>query len=152
MSLEAWDFIQNEFILLNRLIEKHRPLIESARNKIPDEFQISALGAMLQSFYGGVENLFKRIAIDIDGEFSKSDSWHKNLLDRMAAPYKDRPAVITDNLRMRLHRYLDFRHVFRSGYSYDLNWNKMNDLVYGCEETLSILKNELSVFRTIAKK
>jgi hypothetical protein len=146
LSPKIQEYIENEFILLTRLIEKHRPLIKTAQDKIPEDFHISTLGAMLQSFYGGIENLFKRIAYDVDGNFSKSDSWHKNLLDRMALPYKDRPAVITDDLRKRLHKYLDFRHVFRAIYSYDLNWKKMRDLVLGCEETLLLLQTELNVF------
>jgi hypothetical protein len=151
MSIEIWDYLQNEFVLLNRLIEKHSPLIEAARTKVPDEYHISTLGAMLQSFYGGIENLFKRIALDVDGEFSKSDSWHKNLLDRMAAPFKDRPAVISDDLRIRLHKYLDFRHVFRSVYAYDLNWNKMRELVYDCEKTLQLLQTEMAIFKAAIK-
>lgn len=151
MSIDVRVYIDNEIVSLNRLIEKHRPLIELARDKVPEEYYISTLGTMLQSFYGGVENLFKRIALDIDGEFSKSDSWHKNLLDRMAFPFKDRPAVITGDLRKRLHKYLDFRHVFRAIYSFDLNWNKMRELVLECEETLVLLRNELDVFAIFLK-
>jgi hypothetical protein len=146
LSPKIREYTNNEFILIERLIEKHRPLIQIAHDRVPDDFHISTLGAMLQSFYGGVENLFKRIALDVDGDFSKSDSWHKNLLDRMASPYKGRPAVISDDVRKLLHKYLDFRHVFRSVYSYDLNWNKMRDLVLGCEEALRLLQGELNQF------
>ena len=152
MSPDVWDFIENEFKLLNRLLEKHAELIRSSRDKVPEEFYVSALGAMLQSFYGGVENLFKRIALGLDGDFSKSESWHKNLLDRMAGSFKDRPAVISENVRVRLHKHLDFRHVFRSAYSYDLSWPKMRDLVLTCEETLRLLEVEVEVFTAAFKK
>jgi hypothetical protein len=152
MSPDVWDYIENEFLLLNRLIEKHQPLIYLVRETTPDDFQVSALGAMLQSFYGGVENLFKRIALDIDGEFSKSDSWHKNLLDRMTTNYNNRPAVISEVMRRQLHKYLDFRHVFRSVYSYDLNWSKMQELVAGLDETMRNLTVEFDSFKASFKK
>lgn len=146
MSAEIRDYLKNEFILLDRLIKKHHPLIEIAHSEVPEDFYITTLGAMLHGYYCGIENLFKRIALDIDGEFSKSNSWHKLLLDRMSMPYKDRPAVISPELRKKLHMYLDFRHVFRGIYSFDLSWNKMKELVLNCEETLCQLKKELNSF------
>lgn len=42
--------------------------------------------------------------------------------------------------------YLEFRHVFRQAYSFQLRWDKMSPLVLGCEETLRQLEAELDVF------
>ena len=46
MSIEVWDYLENEFKQLNRLVKKHLPLIEIARTNVPDEYHISTLGAI----------------------------------------------------------------------------------------------------------
>ncbi len=101
---------------------------------------------MLHSFYNGVENLFKRIAVACDGSTPGGPSAHRDLLDAMARSGASRPRVITDAMRDVLERYLDFRHMFRHAYTFDLRWDKMADAVFGCEETLRQLESELAVF------
>ena len=105
-----------------------------------------ALAAILHSFYGGVENISKRIALEIDHSVPSGMSSHSGLLDQMARPTDLRPAVISKDLHERLDAYLDFRHVFRHAYAFDLKWRKMRDLVLKCEETLDTLQAELDSF------
>ena len=69
---------------------------------------------MLHSFYNGVENIFKRIALELDGQLPNSRTWHRDLLNAMARPGPSRRAVISEELRDHLNEYLNFRHVFRS--------------------------------------
>ena len=52
---------------LNRLIDEHRPLLESCASSEPNAIELSALATFLHSFYSGIENSLKRIAIEIDG-------------------------------------------------------------------------------------
>lgn len=98
---------------------------------------------MLHAFYNGVENLFKRIAIESGEGLPTGDIWHRRLLDQMAASTGARPAVIADDLHSRLRLYLDFRHVFRHSYTFDLRWDKMQELVLHCDETLTRLRHSL---------
>jgi len=101
---------------------------------------------MLHSFYGGVENIFKRIADELDGQSPHGGAWHRELLDLMARQGKARPAVISEALVERLDGYLDFRHFFRHTYVFILRWDRMKPLVRGCEETLKLLEQELDRF------
>ena len=71
---------------------------------------------MLHSFYSGVENIFKRIALELDGRLPDSSTWHRDLLDAMARQAQNRRAVISESLEDRLKEYLNFRHVFRPAY------------------------------------
>jgi uncharacterized NAD(P)/FAD-binding protein YdhS len=64
----------------------------------------------------------------------------------MVVPTPKRPAILSEALKERLQLYLSFRHVFRSAYSYDLNWSKMKDLVFGSKEVLLLVENELNGF------
>jgi hypothetical protein len=135
-----------ELALLNRLLELFDPLLTKVRTVEPDLVETAALGGILQSFYNGAENIFKRIALDVDGSLPTGGSWHSDLLDRMAQPIRNRPAVITMALQDCLWDYLEFRHVFRSAYGYLLRWEKMAHLILGCKDTLRQLETEIRGF------
>jgi hypothetical protein len=101
---------------------------------------------MLHSFYTGVENIFKRIALQIDGDIPSGYASHSDLLTAMSQPTAKRPAVISEELRVSLSAYLSFRHVFRHAYSFRLEWDKMRDLVLGSRATWRQLQKELGQF------
>ncbi len=131
---------------LDRLLAMHHELVKKCSLTPPDPIEISALSAMLHSFYTGIENLFKRVAIHLDQGILQGEMWHSRLLDSMVAPTLVRPAVITEALRDRLQGYLSFRHVFRHAYSFELRWEKMSPLVLECEKTLRWLEREMDEF------
>ena len=123
----------------------------NALSEPPNDIELSALAALLHSFYTGVENIFKRIAVELDGEPPRGEAWHRQLLDAMARPAKNRVAVISESLSDSLSEYLAFRHVFRQAYSFDLRWDKMSALVLNCEATFRRLEAELEAFsQTVA--
>lgn len=135
--------VQVEFEQLERLLATHRTLLERSEMDEPHGIELSALAAMLHSFYTGVENLFKRVAVEIDGHVPEGDLWHRALLDQMAAPTGQRPPVISAELRDALHQYLGFRHVFRQAYTFDLRWEKMRGLVLNCSSALRDVREAL---------
>ncbi len=98
---------------LNHLLDVHRPLLDKCANEAPNEIEISALAAMLHSFYTGIENILKRIVLESGGTLPSGETWHRDLLHAMSNPSQARAAVISISLRDRLRDYLRFRHVFR---------------------------------------
>ena len=138
--------VGTELSLLNRLLHEYRDLFSMASRAEPAGIEVLALSALLHSFYTGVENVFKRIADEIDGSIPSGGRYHAQLASQMAQPLGARPAVISRDLRNRLGEYLEFRHVFRYAYSFNLDWAKMSRLVIGCEETLRLLEAELAEF------
>jgi len=135
-----------ELGLLRKLVDFFRPLLDKAQSSEPEPLELPALASYLHSFYTGVENLFKQIAQDIDGSFPSGPDSHISLLRQMAQPTDLRPPVISEELRRQLRDYMDFRHVYRHAYTYELKWRKMADLVLHCEETLDRLHTELEAF------
>jgi hypothetical protein len=131
---------------LRRLIEIHSRLLAKCASQPPNEIELSALAALLHSFYTGVENIFKRVAVELDGETPRGEAWHRQLLETMAAPTSLRGALISESMRDTLSEYLAFRHVFRQAYSFDLRWEKMSGLVLNCEVTFRLLETELEAF------
>jgi len=98
---------------LNRLIDEHRPLLESCVSIGPTTIEVSALATFLHSFYSGIENTLKRIAIEIEGTVPSGDAWHTQLLTSMMTATNRRPAVLSATLHEVLREYLAFRHFFR---------------------------------------
>ncbi len=131
---------------LHRLLDKYRPLLDRCVVSPPNDIELSALAAMLHSFYNGIENIFKRTALELGGAVPSGEFWHKELLDSMSRATGQRGPVLSPELRDRLKEYMEFRHVFRHAYTFDLRWDRMNTLVLGCEETLRRLERELDRF------
>lgn len=135
-----------ELGLLRKLMDFFRPLLDKAQGAEPEPLELPALASYLHSFYTGVENVFKQIATDMDSSLPSGVNSHINLLGQMARGTDRRPPVISEELRRRLRDYMDFRHVFRHAYTFELKWRKMSDLVLRCEETLDRLQAELETF------
>ncbi|MGH9835203.1 MAG: hypothetical protein ACRD9Y_19455 [Blastocatellia bacterium] len=146
MSDKLRDLIAVERKHLNRELALYRPLLSKCVNEAPNEIELAALAAMLHSFYGGVENIFKQIVTELGETLPEGKSWHRELLDLMTNPTASRATVISTEMSYRLDEYLSFRHAFRHAYSFRLRWDKMAPLTLGCEETLRLLEAELDVF------
>lgn len=131
---------------LHLLLRTHQELLRRCRNQEPTVDELAALAAILHAFYNGIENLFKRIAVALDGGSPRSQVWHSALLDSMKCARVTRPAVITEDLGESLHEYLNFRHVFRHAYSFELRWVRMKHLVHASADTLERLEAELDQF------
>lgn len=129
MWRETREKVELEIGLLHRLVDSHESLMAKVADTEPDSVELSALSAYIHSYYTGIENIFKRIAMDVDGQRPSADRWHSDLLNLMSAPSANRPALIPPTLRAKLADYLAFRHVFRNAYTFDLRWDKMHSLV-----------------------
>jgi hypothetical protein len=146
----VWDKLRKQIEVerqqLHLLIDTHRPLLVKCSSGVPDGIECSALAAMLHSFYNGVENVFKRVAIGIDGALPSGATWHVDLLEGMTSATAARSGVISPALCDRLREYLNFRHFFRQAYTFQLRWDKMATLVLQCDATLQDLETELAQF------
>ena len=133
MNSSEWDKFRKQQATereqLQRLLSGMNRLLAQCRTKAPTKIELSALAALLHSFYTGVENIFERVTLELDGEPVQGEAWHRELLLRMKTPTARRPALLPEELHDSLNEYLRFRHVFRNAYSFDLDWRKMSPLV-----------------------
>jgi len=131
---------------LRRLLEVHRPLLVKCGSLAPDAIELSALAALLHAFYTGIENILKRVAVEVDGRVPAGELWHRQLLDQVAGATAQRPAVISPGLPDTLRGYLDFRHVFRQAYTFELRREKMTALVRDLDAIFREVETELDLF------
>ncbi len=150
MNSSGWDKFRKQQATereqLQRLLMGMNRLLAKCRDTAPTEIELSALAATLHSFYTGTENIFKRVAVELDGEPLRGDAWHRELLRRMKTPTAHRPALLSEELHDSLNEYLRFRHVFRNAYSFDLDWRKMSPLALAFGETFTKLEKALDDF------
>jgi hypothetical protein len=143
---ETQERVRLEMVLLRRQVDFTLPLLKKVESTEPEPYELQALAAHLHSFYTGIEKILGHIAKAIDGGMPSGFAWHSRLLTSMSQPTESRPAVISEDLYIRLYDYMTFRHMFHHAYTYDLKWRKMSDLVLHCEETLDRLEKELEAF------
>jgi hypothetical protein len=138
--------IEVELTQLRALMDRHPQLLAKGPQDTLTTVEIDAIAALLHSFYTGVENLFKRIAVAMDGGPPNGEMSHTRLLDSMTRSTTTRGAVISIELRIMLRKFFDFRHMFRHAYSFELQWSKMAPIVAECETTFQRLKQEMTCF------
>lgn len=123
---------------LKRLNEEMKLVLKKI---IPDTEQdfinVRAAGSVLHDFYCGLEKIFERIAVHIDGSLPEGLNWHKQLLLQMAAPFNSkRPAIISQELADVLKEFMQFRHLFRHIYGFELRWTRFNNLAISMDSVL----------------
>jgi len=123
-------------------------LILPSSTKRPSSVELRAIGSILHDFYSGIEKVFKRIALEIDGEIPKGEDWHIiHLLNRMAIRVPQvRPNVISSHLRDDLEDYLRFRLLFRHLYGFELKWSRCQALALNMPDILNHFLQELEEF------
>lgn len=127
-------------------------LLEMYQNELldiqrsPDLVELTALAGVLHSFYNGIEKTLLIISKNIDKDVPADINWHKTLLERMAKPNKHRKAVLTDDMKKELLKYLGFRHFVRHSYSFHLKWERMEDLVKPIRTVWEKFKAEILAF------
>jgi uncharacterized protein YutE (UPF0331/DUF86 family) len=114
----------------------------------PDLSQVfcESLALKLHNFYTGCERIFKIIASEFNGGLPSSYNWHQRLLNRMTTVQNYRPAVISQETAIRLKEYLNFRHVVRNIYGFELDSNRVAELVNDYYSVWESFSQELNEF------
>jgi len=101
VSPEVCSAVVLELAQLERLLTDFAPLRQKVKSTPPDLVETAALAGLLHSFYNGIENIFKRIAVHLDQARPRGELWHRELLTGMAQPNAQRTAVISRELLTR---------------------------------------------------
>lgn len=114
---------------LSQLIARAEQGWDRAKKK-NDDYYLDGVALNVHGFYSGLELIFEKIALAIDGSVPTGANWHRELLDQMSLEVSGiRPAVISDGLKEQLEEYRGFRHVVRNVYTHRLSEDKMRSLV-----------------------
>ncbi|MEP9411511.1 MAG: hypothetical protein HRF42_08910 [Candidatus Brocadia sp.] len=79
------------------------------------------VGSILHDSYNCCERIFRLIVGEINGAIPVGFEWHRQLLNKVTHEVEGlRPPVISEQMASDLEEYLEFRHVFRNIYGFEL--------------------------------
>lgn len=142
-----WQEISSDIKKELQNINKLQKELDNAVNnqKIPGIRRME--GSILHDFYNCCERVFRRISVEINGSFTQTEAWHKDLLYRMTIPVQTvRPEVISEELAAELDDYLSFRHVFRNIYGFELKGERLERLVAKFNKVSQEFINQINKF------
>jgi len=136
---------------VDRLLSDYVDLLANARSRTPDRVEITAIAAVLHSFYNGVEKILLLAAKHKAGAVFQGRNWHASLLHQSALPALKQARVLSPAAVEVLEPYLAFRHVFRHSYSFHLDWSKMTDLVSAMTDVWQEVRADVQVFLEVSE-
>lgn len=87
------------------------------------------LALKLHNFYTGCERIFQTTVAELNGTPPSGFDWHRRLLERMGMAWQDRPALLASETVEALREYLAFRHVVRNIYGFELDRERIEQLI-----------------------
>ena len=100
----------------------------------------------LYDFYKQLENIFVRIAREVDRSLPAGEEWHKALLQQMAEPKPTRVSVLSQETCAELQDLLGFRHVFVYIYGAKLDYEQMLKNAERVNKVFPSVSKELNAF------
>ena len=107
--------IERTIARIDRAVAMH----EEADAKYGEFIEI-AMATDLAEVYEGIENIFERIAREVDVHVPSGAEWHKRLLAQMTERRAGRPPVLSLETTALLRELLEFRHKVRKIYGDEL--------------------------------
>ena len=125
--------------------------IKTAPAEYREEIE-TTIAKNLADCYRGIENIFRRIALDVDLRMPDGSRWHKELLTQMAEPQVERQPVISKETFEILEELLEFRHVFNNIYGEELVYKQTERNAKQIDKLFNSLSKELDAFIVYLEK
>lgn len=134
-----------------RGIQKTLRKIKTAPLKYRRAIEIT-MAKYLSDCYMGMENIFRQIALEVDLCLPDGSREHKALLVQMAAPYGERPPVISEITFGHLQEFLEFRYLFLRRSMDELDYQKTKQKAKQVSPIFDIIFKELDAFIAYLEK
>jgi len=146
-SDELKEEINIELELIERILLELSLLQKDVADREPSVREKTAASAFIAQFYGGVENILKRINYFYNVPLPTGDTWHIDLFKRFCEPpHKPLPVLFSKTLELLMAPYRKFRHVVYHGYGFQLEWSRMKEGLENIDEVFSLFKAKLIEF------
>ena len=117
-----------ELELLENIVRELASLRADVGTREPSVREKTATAAFMAQFYGGVENILKRISRFYAVPIPTGDTWHVDLFKGFCKPsHTPLPALFDEALAAAMAAYRKFRHVVYHGYGFQLDWRRMQE-------------------------
>lgn len=125
---ELREEISIELEMMECTVREAVSLLTDLAGREPTVREKTAAAAFLAQFYGGIENILKRIHRYHGIPMPTGDTWHADLFKRFCDPsYSPFSALFDNELAAKLAPFRKFRHVVHHGYGFQLEWVRMKE-------------------------
>lgn len=146
-AAELYEEISIELDLIETSVNEAISLRNDLAGQEPSIREKTAAAAFLAQFYGGIENIMKRIHRYYGIPTPTGDSWHIEIFKRFCKPgHPPLPMLFDDSLAVSLSPFRKFRHVVYHGYGFQLDWQRMRDGLESFESVHSRLKSTMEKY------
>ncbi|MBI3397870.1 MAG: hypothetical protein HY026_01300 [Deltaproteobacteria bacterium] len=136
--------IDIELELLESTLKELAALRNDVDEREPTVREKTAAGAFLAQFYGGIENILKRVCRFHGIPIPVGDTWHIDLFKRFCKPgYSRLPVLFDESLASDMAAFRKFRHVIYHGYGFQLDWARMKEGVWAIDNVYLRFKTRL---------
>jgi len=142
----AKEKIEHEICRIDKMINDATPLLKLCRLKEPDFVETTAAAQILHSFYNGVESVVILFLKNAGEKLPNDIRWHKTLFEMAFGSNSKNVAILGDELKDGLRKYMYFRHFIRHSYTSELVWGEMEPLVKNLETTWETVKTDFELF------
>ncbi|MEI6205947.1 MAG: hypothetical protein WCP20_04110 [Desulfuromonadales bacterium] len=127
-NLELKEEIAIELEAMNTIVDEAVALFHDISGRDATIREKTAAAAFMAQFYGGIENILKRIHRCNGITTPSGDSWHIEIFKRFCnSPYPGLPLLFDEKLAHQLAPFRKFRHIVYHGYGFQLEWERMID-------------------------
>lgn len=145
--VELREEIGIELELMESTLRELAELRKDVAGRAPTIREKTAAAAFLAQFYGGIENILKRVSYFNTIPMPSGDNWHVDLFKRFCPPaYKHLPLLFDESMASDMAPFRKFRHVVYHSYGFQLDWNRMREGIEKVEDVYSRFTSKLLAY------
>jgi len=142
-----------ELELIEEILQELSKLRDDVSGREPTVREKTAAAAFMAQFYGGIENVLKRISHFHNIPLPTGDAWHVDLFKSFCEPSrKPLPVLFDGSLASVMASFRKFRHVAYHGYGFQLDWSRMKDGLEDIDKAFQQFKSRLINYMQELKK
>ncbi|HXE98227.1 MAG TPA: hypothetical protein VN642_17625 [Dongiaceae bacterium] len=146
---ELREEISIELEMMEATVQESVSLLSDLAGREPTVREKTAAAAFLAQFYGGIENVLKRLHRYHGIPMPTGDSWHTDIFKRFCEPtFPPFPVLFDDSLAADLAPFRKFRHVVYHGYGFQFDWERMKEGLGLVEKVYSRFVSSVSDYTT----
>lgn len=140
--------IDIEIDSMARVVDELTSLRHDVGSGEPTVREKTAAAAFLAQFYGGIENILKRISLFEGVRLPSGDSWHIDLFNCFRdPPYRGLPLLFDAGFAPVMASFRKFRHVVHHGYGFQMDWERLREGIVLVDDAFRAFQDRLLQYR-----
>jgi len=139
--------ISDELRTIEQISQEASQGLAIPEGESPNRIELRGWALLAHDFYTGIESIFERIAVDINGQYPNGPDSHQRLIRNMTLEIEGvRPSVISKESAVELDELRKFRHFIRHAYGASLEWRRIREHLVRIQSFYSLFQRQIQQF------